>query len=73
MNEKILKALDSMEDLRQQFLEGSATDYDFRVVAADIASIFDDPELHDRATWCDLLKADTNSLYHKRYYHGTFH
>ena len=75
MNNKeiILKALDEVEELRQKLAEASLDDYDIRVAAANIAQLFDDKELTNRATWCDLLKADESSKYCQRYYHGVFH
>lgn len=69
----VLWALDEIEELRQRNREGCLDDYDFRVAAANVAQLFEDPELLNRANWCDLLKADKNSKYHKRYYHGAFH
>jgi uncharacterized protein YehS (DUF1456 family) len=66
----ILKALDIIEDLRQRSFEAPLDDMDFRVAAADVAELFEDPELHNRANWTDLLKADAASRYHKRYFAG---
>lgn len=71
--EIILKALDEVEDLRQRLAEGPLDDYDFRVTAANIAQLFNDKELTNRATWTDLLKADSSSKYHNRYFNGVFH
>lgn len=71
--EIILKALDEVEELRQKLAEGPLDDYDLRRLAADVASLFEDPELHNRATWIDLLKADPNSKYYQRYNNGPFH
>jgi hypothetical protein len=72
-NEIILKALDEIEELRQKSYEAPLNDYDFRVTAANIAQLFQDKELTNRATWCDLLKADSGSKYHQRYFNGVFH
>lgn len=69
----ILKALDIIEDLRQLSFESPLYDMDFRIAAAAVAELFEDPELHNRASWTDLLKADEASKYHKRYYNGVFH
>jgi len=72
-NELILKALDIIEDLRQRNFEAPLDDMDFRRAAADIAELFEDPELHNRASWTDLLKADEKTRYHNRYFNGVFH
>ena len=72
-NEIILKALDEIEELRQKSNEAPLDDMDLRIAAANIAQLFQDKELANRANWIDLLKADTSSQYHKRYYHGVFH
>lgn len=69
----ILMALDEVEEVRQQLYEGPVNDYTFRVLAANIARLFDDIELHNRANWIDLLKEDSDSKYYKRYYNGVFH
>jgi hypothetical protein len=72
-NEIILKALDEVEELRQKLAEGPLDDYDIRVTTANIAQMFADAELHNRANWCDKLKENADSKYHQRYYHGVFH
>lgn len=72
-NAIILKALDEIEELRQRLCEGPIDDFDFRVCAANIAQMFDNPDLFNRAAWTDLLKADSGSNYHKRYFDGVFH
>ena len=69
----ILKALDIIEDLRQRSFEAPLDDMDFRVAAADVAELFEDPELHNRASWTDLLKADHSTKYIQRYFNGVFH
>ena len=73
INTAILKALDEVEELRQLLAEGPLDDYDLRLCAANIAELFDDPELLNRANWTGLLKANESSKYHKRYYNGVFH
>jgi len=69
----ILLALDEIEEVRQQSHEKPIDDYDLRVLAANVARLFDNIEMHNRANWTDKLKEDTDSKYHKRYYHGLFH
>lgn len=69
----ILKALDEVEEIRQQINEGHIDEYNVRVAAANIAALHPNKEFHDRATWTDLLKQDESTNYHKRYYSNTFH
>jgi hypothetical protein len=69
----ILLALDEIEEVRQQSHEKPIDDYDLRVLAANVARLFDNIEMHNRANWTDKLKEDTDSKYYKRYYHGLFH
>ena len=72
-DEIILLALDEIEETRQKSHEGPIDDYDFRVLAANVAALFEDLEMHNRANWCDKLKENADSKYHQRYYHGVFH
>lgn len=67
----ILKALDEIEELRQQDAElRGDLDYECRVAAANIAELagFD-----SRAAWTEALKNDPESKYHKRYFNGVYH
>lgn len=69
----ILAALDEIEEMRQKSHEQPLDDYDFRVLAANVAALFDNNEMHSRANWTNKLKEDPSSKYHKRYYNGPFH
>lgn len=62
----ILTVLDELEDLHaQDDMIGGRLDYEFRCTAANIASL---AGLNDRATWCDMLRNNPASKYHKRYH-----